>query len=61
MRDQEPPGGWDRPVAPAAPETAPRRGLWWVAAAAAGIFLLVLWLILLAVAVLLVVLVSRAV
>ena len=59
MRDQEPPGGWDRPVAGAAPEAGSRRGLWWAAGAVAGVFFLALWLIVIAVVVLLVVVLSK--
>ena len=60
MREQEPPGGWDRPIAGAAPEARTRRGLWWAAGAATGCLLLTVWVILIAVVVLAVVLVTRA-
>ena len=60
MRDQEPPGGWDRPVAGAGAESRSRRGLWWVVGAVAGAALLALWVLLVAAVVLVVVLVSKA-
>ena len=60
MRDQEPPGGWDRPIAGPAVESRSRRGLWWAAGAVAGVLLVVLWLVLIAAVVLVVVLVSKA-
>ena len=60
MRDQEPPGGWDRPLAEPAPEGAPRRSLWWAAGAAVGVVLLAVWLALVALVILAVVLLSKA-
>jgi hypothetical protein len=60
VRNQEPPGGWDRPIPGATPESRSRRGLWWAAGAVAGVFLLALWLVLIAAAMLVVVLVSKA-
>jgi hypothetical protein len=60
VREQEPPGGWEQPIAGARPEARSRRGLWWAAGAATGCLLLAVWVILIAAVVLVVVLASRA-